>query len=215
MASQNSSLISSLYNSRRTMLELLSSQGYNINDYEGFTVNEVNAMFQNKQLDMLLEKKEANPDTNRKTKTYVRYYMGKTLRPQNIQEMIDDLFHLEEILRKDDTLVIINKDEINDTLISLVKHIWEQDGIYIVIINIKRLQFNILNHVLVPPHKVVDNEKLAEVKKKFNIMDNTQFPEISRFDAVAMAIGIRPGEVCEIIRPSKTSVTTKYYRICV
>jgi DNA-directed RNA polymerase subunit H (RpoH/RPB5) len=197
------------------MLELLSSQGYNINDYEGFTVNEVNAMFQNKQLDMLLEKKEANPDTNRKTKTYVRYYMGKTLRPQNIQEMIDDLFHLEEILRKDDTLVIINKDEINDTLISLVKHIWEQDGIYIVIINIKRLQFNILNHVLVPPHKVVDNEKLAEVKKKFNIMDNTQFPEISRFDAVAMAIGIRPGEVCEIIRPSKTSVTTKYYRICV
>ena len=215
MASQNSSLISSLYNSRKTMLDLLSKQGYQINDYEGFTVNEVNAMFQNKQLDMLVEKNEANADTGRKTKTYVRYYMGKTLRPQNIHEMIDDLFHLEEILKKEDTFIIINKDEINETLTNLVKHIWEQDGIYIVIINIKRLQFNILNHSLVPPHKVINTDKLLEVKKKYNIMDDSQLPEISRFDPVAMAIGIRPGEVCQITRPSKTSVTTNYYRICV
>jgi len=215
MASQNSSLISSLYKSRRTMLDLLGDQGYQINDYDGFTVNEVNAMFQNKQLDMLVEKLEPIEGGDRKTKTYVRYYMGKTLRPQNIQEMIDDLFHLEEILKKEDTLIIINKDEINETLTNLVKHIWEQDGIYISIINIKRLQFNILKNVLVPPHKVINKETFAEVKRKFNIMEDSQLPEISRFDPVAMAIGIRPGEVCEIIRPSKTSVTTKYYRICV
>jgi DNA-directed RNA polymerase subunit H (RpoH/RPB5) len=216
MASQNSSsLISSLYNSRRNMLDLLSSQGYNVDDYDGFTINEVNAMFQNKQLDMLVEKKESEEDSTRKRKTYVRYYLGKTLRPQNIQEMIDDLFNLEETLKKEDNLVIINKDEINETLMNLVKHIWEQDGIYVVIINIKRLQFNILKHVLVPPHKVIGKEEVATIKKRFNIMDDSQMPEISRFDAVAMAIGIRPGEVCEIIRPSKTSVTSTYYRICV
>ena len=216
MASQNSSsLISSLYNSRKNMLDLLSSQGYNVDDYDGFTINEVNAMFQNKQLDMLVEKKETEEDSTRKRKTYVRYYLGKTLRPQNIQEMIDDLFNLEETLKKEDNLVIINKDEINETLMNLVKHIWEQDGIYVVIINIKRLQFNILKHVLVPPHKVIGKEEVATIKKRFNIMDDSQMPEISRFDAVAMAIGIRPGEVCEIIRPSKTSVTSTYYRICV
>uniref|UniRef100_A0A6C0FAH9 RNA polymerase subunit H/Rpb5 C-terminal domain-containing protein n=1 Tax=viral metagenome TaxID=1070528 RepID=A0A6C0FAH9_9ZZZZ len=197
------------------MLDLLGDQGYQINDYDGFTINEVNAMFQNKQLDMLVEKLEPAEGGDRKVKTYVRYYMGKTLRPQNIQEIIDDLFHLEEILKKEDTLIIINKDEINETLTNLVKHIWEQDGIYIVIINIRRLQFNILKNVLVPPHKVINDDKFAEVKRKFNIMENSQLPEISRFDPVAMAIGIRPGEVCEIIRPSKTSVTTKYYRICV
>jgi len=197
------------------MLDLLSSQGYNVDDYDGFTINEVNAMFQNKQLDMLVEKKETDEDSTRKRKTYVRYYLGKTLRPQNIQEMIDDLFNLEETLKKEDNLVIINKDEINETLMNLVKHIWEQDGIYVVIINIKRLQFNILKHVLVPPHKVIGKEEIAIIKKRFNIMDDSQMPEISRFDAVAMAIGIRPGEVCEIIRPSKTSVTSTYYRICV
>ena len=216
MASQNSSsLISSLFTSRKTMLELLDKQGYNIDDYDGFTVNEVNSMYQNKQMDMLLEKKSAVGSSDRKVKTYVRYYMGKTLKLQNIQEMIDDLFHLEEILKKEDTLIIINKDEINETLMELVKHIWEQDGIYIIIINIKRLLFNILNHVLVPPHNILNDEEIAVIKKKYNVMDDSQLPDISRFDAVAMAIGIRPGQICEIIRPSKTSVTSKYYRICV
>ena len=38
------------------------------------------------------------------------------LRPANLHEMIDDLFNLEEVLKKDDTLFIIIKDEINETL---------------------------------------------------------------------------------------------------
>jgi len=57
MATQNtSSLISSVYKSRKTLLDLMRKQGYNVSEYDNFSVNEVNAMFQNKQLDMLLEK---------------------------------------------------------------------------------------------------------------------------------------------------------------
>ena len=172
-------------------------------------------MLQNKQLDMLLEKKEENPTTKRKNKIYIRYYLAKTLRPQNIQEIIDDLFNLEEILAKSDTLMIIIKDDMNETMTNLLKHIWEQDGILIVIQSIKRLQFNILDHILVPSHRVLNNDEVAVVKDRYNIMDDTQFPDISRFDPVAQIIGIRPGQVCEIIRPSKTAIKSYYYRICV
>ena len=56
---------------------------------------------------------------------------------------------------------------------------------------------------------------ILEVKTRYNIAHSTQFPDISRFDPVALAIGMRPGEVCEIIRPSKTSITGVYYRVCV
>jgi len=45
--------------------------------------------------------------------------------------------------------------------------------------------------------------------------DISLFPEISRFDAVALSIGMRPGEICRISRPSKTSVISYYYRLCV
>ena len=172
-------------------------------------------MYQNKQLDMLLEQAEENTETNRKRKIYIRYYLAKKIADKNIQEMIDDLFNLEEILTKDDTLMIITKDDLNETLTNVLKHIWEQDSILIVIQNIKRLQFNLLDHVLVPSHRILSTEEVKKVKLRYNITDHAQFPDISRFDPVAQIIGIRPGQVCEIIRPSKTAITGLYYRTCV
>jgi len=217
MASQYSSiLISHIYNSRKIILELMDNQNYNINDYANFSINEVNSMKQNDQLDMLLETRDADVTAdNPKKKIYIRYYLGARLATKNIQEMIDDLFILTETLKKTDTLFIIIKDEPNETLINELKHIWESEGIFIVIENIARLQFNILKHVLVPTHRVMNEKETLEIMKKYNIMDRTQFPEISRFDPVARVIGLRPGQVCHIIRPSKTAIETNYYRVCV
>jgi DNA-directed RNA polymerase subunit H len=86
---------------------------------------------------------------------------------------------------------------------------------FVTVISIKRLQFNILEHSLVPPHRVLSKEETASVMKKYNIDELSQFPEISRFDPVALVIGIKPTEICEIKRPSKTSINANYYRICV
>lgn len=216
MASQNTTagIITLIYKSRKNVLNLLERQGYNVIDYANFTVTEVNAMYQNKQLDMLLEKTKEDPKTKRKNKIYVRYYLAKNLRPQNIQEMIDDLFQLEEVLTKDDTLLIISKDEMNDTLTNLLKHIWETDKLFIIIQNIKRLQYVILDNILVPKHRIMEENEAMKIKEKYNCSD-TDLPEISRFDPVSQAICIRPGQICEIIRPSKTAITAYYYRICV
>lgn len=209
----SSSLISSIFKSRQILLEIMKSQGYNVSDNVDFNINEINAMHNNKQLDMILEKDDEI--NKRKNKIYIRYYLAKILRPQNIQEMIDDLFNTEEILTKSDTLYIVVKDEPNETIIKMLKQVWEQDEIFIIVQCIKRLQFNILNHVSVPPHRKLSLTETIAIRQRYNIMDDTQVPELSRFDPVAVAIGIRPGELCEIIRPSKTSITSLYYRICV
>jgi DNA-directed RNA polymerase subunit H (RpoH/RPB5) len=215
MASQNSNiLISHIYNSRKTILELMEKQGYNINEYANFSVNEVNSMKQNNQLDMLLET-NSNDDTISKKKIYIRYYLTSRPGPKNIQEMIDDLFVLTETLQKTDTLFIIIKDEPNETLINELKHIWESDGIFIVIESIKRLQFNILNHILVPNHIVLTDAEVDDVMKKYNITSKSLLPNISRFDPVARVIGLRPDQVCHIIRPSKTAIESNYYRVCI
>ena len=223
MTSQNtSSIISQVYKSRITILELMEKQGYNITDYEGFSINEVNTMKTNNQLDMILEK-STNPDDEKmdgekmdgvSRKIYIKYYLAKALRPNNLQEMIDDLFTVEEILTKNDTLFVIVKDELNETLINALKHIWETEKIFIVIQPIKRIQFNILEHILVPRHRILSENEKISIKTKYNIINDGQFPIITRFDPVAQAIGIRPGEVCEIIRPSKTAITEPYYRVC-
>ena len=47
------------------------------------------------------------------------------------------------------------------------------------------------------------------------MVKDEQFPTISRYDAAAMGILLKPGELCEILRPSKTAIVTPYYRMCV
>jgi DNA-directed RNA polymerase subunit H (RpoH/RPB5) len=217
MASLDSSiLISNIFNSRKVVLELMEKQGYNVNDYSNFSVSEVNSMKQTNQLDMLLETDENNITTETpKKKIYIRYYLTVRPAPKNIQEMIDDLFILSETLKKTDTLFIIIKDDPNETLVNELKHIWESEGIFIVVESIKRLQYNILEHVLVPSHRVMLESEVDIIMKRYNITEKNQFPDISRFDPVARVIGLRPGQVCHIIRPSKTSIESNYYRICV
>jgi len=218
MVNTNSSvLISQIYQSRKNVLELMDKQGFDVSGYANFSVSEINAMKQNNQLDMLLESKpeKSGEKPSNGNKIYIRYYLAKTIRPTNIHEMIDDLFVLTETLKKSDTLYIIIKDNVNETLINELKHIWERDGIFIIIESIKCLQFNILNHVLVPEHLVMNEIDVEIIMARYNITDKIQFPDISRFDPVARAIGLRPGQVCNIIRPSKTAIKTNYYRICV
>ena len=206
MSENCSQTINVLFKSRKHLLELLKAQEYDTDKHNINNINEINQMFVNNQLDILLE--------NKTKKTYVKYHLGKTLRRENINDYIDDLFNLEQILTKNDTLIIVIKMEPNDTLIKCVNQIWEEDGVFIILFNIDRLQYNILEHEYVPKHIVIDEEEVKLVKEKYNIMKDDQLPKISRFDPVAMAIGIRPKEICKIIRPSKTAIETNYYRIC-
>ena len=208
MATAGSGNTSIVHKSRQTILQHLSNQGYNTDDYDNTSISEVHSMLQNKQLDMLVE-------NNEKNKVYVKYHLAKSLRPQYIHDIIDDLFNLEQILSIKDTIVVIIKDEPNDTMINLLKHLYADQGIYIAIFNIARLQFNILEHIMVPNHKKLTDEEIVAFKKEFNITNNDQIPTISRFDPVALAIGLKPNNICQITRPSRISITSKYYRFCI
>ena len=148
-ASEQSSKTLSIYKSRHVVLEQLENQGFDISNYNEFSINEVNIMAQNKQLDMLLE------NTETKKKVFVKYFLHKGLRDTYIYEIIEDLYNLEQILTKGDTLLIIAKDDPNSSLQTFLKAIFSNDEIFIVVQSLKRLQFNILNHELVSLLKII------------------------------------------------------------
>ena len=205
-----------IYTSRKIIMQLLKTQGYQVSEYENFSIGEIGIMMQNNQLDLILEKSPTNDNAEKDNgKIYVAYYLGKQLRPANVMNIIEDLFVLDTVLTKNDTLYIITKEEVNDTLLSEQRQQWESHGIFIVIESLKRLQFNILEHSLVPKHIKLHKNEIETLLKKYNINNITQLPEISRFDPVARAICLRPGEVCLIERPSKTSIESNYFRICI
>ena len=202
-----SGTITSIYKSRTNLLALLKAQGYDVSQYDNFGMNEVHAMNTNKQLDIMVVNESGQ-------KAYVKYHLGKPLRRDNITEYVDDLYQLEKTLSKQDSLIIVMKSEMNDTNIAVLNQIWEQDGIHIVIFSLDRLQFNILEHTYVPKHTILTVEETQAMMTKYNIAHLDMLPNISRYDPVAMAIGMRPGQVCRIDRFSKTAVSTPYYRIC-
>jgi len=206
--SMQSGQIIEIYNSRKTIIDLLEAQKYDVSQYKDFGINEVNTLIQTKQMDMLMKK------TTMDKSVYVKYHLAKSLRPVNIYEYIEDLFTLEDVLKKKDDLILIMKDEPNDTIKKTLTDIWEKDGIFIIVINIKRLQYNILKHQLVPEHIVMSSEEAVAIKQKYNVIDDSQIPDISRFSPVSQVIGIRPGELCRIYRPSKTAIKAEFYRIC-
>jgi DNA-directed RNA polymerase subunit H (RpoH/RPB5) len=202
--------ILSIFKSRNTILELLDDQSFNTKEYEGFSINEIDAMVSNNQLDMLMSN-----DKNQK-KAYIKYYLNaKQIRPTVLDEIIEDLFVIENVLTKNDTLIIIIEDEPNDTILTKLRYLYDNEGYFVIIHNIKRLQFNILKHKLVPSGFILDENEIEEMKKKYNIKELKQLPEISRFDPQALALCIRPGQVCMFNRESVTAMFYDYYRLCV
>jgi len=204
----STSTIISIYNSRKNLLEILEDRGFAVANYSNFSITDVGILTENNQLDMLLE----NAATNKKI--YVKYYVTKLIKPQNIYDIVEDLFHLESILEKKDDLMIVIKDEPNDTLLENIKDIWVTEKIYISLVNIKRLQFNILKHSMVPKHTILNENEKEIFMKKYNILNNSQIPDISYFSPVAIVIGLRPNDIVKIERNSRTAIKSDFYRIC-
>ena len=208
--SLSSNRILTIYKSRLTLINQLEDLKYDVTNYGQFSINEIDAMYTNDQLDMLL-----THEKNEK-KIYVKYLLNiKQLRKDNLDQLVEDLFDIEKVLEKKDALVVVTNDEPNDTILQKIRYLYDHSGIFVVVHAIKRLQFNILDHELVPYARVLTDEELEPIKLKYNVATVKLFPEISRFDPQALVLCLRPGEVIQIARKSNTALEYIYYRVCV
>ena len=206
----NNNQILNIYKSRKNILEIVKSLGYDVEDYEGFNINEIDAMLSNEQLDMLIE----NPNSQKKI--YIKYHLSsKQVRQGMLDDLVEELYNIENVLEKKDTLIIITEDEPNDSIVSRLKYVYDHDDIFVVIHNIHRLQFNILEHNLVPKCVILNEQDENNLMVQLKIKTKKQLPEISRFDPQALALCLRPGNIAKFTRKSITALETEYYRVCV
>jgi DNA-directed RNA polymerase subunit H (RpoH/RPB5) len=208
----NESLSSKLYISRGVLLEQLKEFGYDTSQYTDFSVNDIYTMNATQQLSFIVSNNLGN-------KKYIHYHITKALRPAHVHELVEQLYHVDEILTPKDELCIITKDcdpsDSKDlTITKVIKDIFREEDIHISVRSIKTSQYNILRHRDVPTHRLLSDDEKNDLYKKYHIKSDDMLPEISQFDPPAVIIGIRPGQLCEIIRPNKTSLTSTYYRIC-
>lgn len=201
--------IHDLWNARTILLDILQTRGYNVDEYAHVDIPTLESMSQKNEMDMLLT------HTTLGTKMYVHHCFASYFSVKHVQDTTDDLYMYNHILGKDDTLLILTKEDPNRSVQQYLKRLWNTEQLYVVVMQWKRFAFNILKHQFVPPHEIMTDEEVEHIRIQYNITKEEQWPKLSRFDPVAQVIGLRPGQVCRILRPSKTAIRTYYYRMCV
>lgn len=209
MANFSSINFSMVYKSRQIICAVLKERGYNVSEYENHSINDVHLLDKTDQLDMIVSRENGK-------KVYIKYLVDKSLRDNHVKEVIQTVIEEDKVIQNTDDIIIINKSPPNDTIKKTLNKLFFNRGIFVTIICIKNLQFNLLEHSSVPKHEIVEsNEELDALFKRFNIKRNSEFPQISRYDPVAIYIGLKPNDVCKITRKSKSSINSEYYRVCV
>jgi DNA-directed RNA polymerase subunit H (RpoH/RPB5) len=91
-----------------------------------------------------------------------------------------------------------------------------QKKVKISFFHIKQLILNPSKHVLVPKHERVLADGIPELKKQLNLVTLNRLPFIKyHIDMQARWLGLTPGEVIKITRPSPTAGMSEGYRLCI
>lgn len=202
-----SSNIHDIYKSRNNLLSQLTTAGYNTQAFINFNQDEIFFMNVHKELNFQVSSDNGSV-------VYVKYFLDKSVKPKTIQDLTNEIFN-DEFHPDNSTIVLITRDDPNATLMELIKQIFAEEHIYIIIYNIKRLLFNILDHDLVPKHIILSSQEYSNFISNFMIESTNQIPTISRFDPVAIAIFMRPNQICKIMRGSINAIHSTYFRRCV
>ena len=205
------SLVRKVFTARAILLKQLAALGYTTRMWNEETPAEIDMRIQNKELNFVLEPS----GTMNEGATHIRFHIEKALRHIHINALADEFAEMAGYDRSKDTIILISKDLPNDSVKSALESVYATKGIYIIVRALQELQFNILEHKLVPKQTKLTPPQTQYLKKRFRIQDvRKQLPGISRFDPAARAIQLRPGQVVKILRPSVSSGYTDYYRVC-
>jgi DNA-directed RNA polymerase subunit H (RpoH/RPB5) len=81
--------------------------------------------------------------------------------------------------------------------------------------HIKHLVSNPAKHSVVPPHRKLSNTEADAILAKHHIRSKMELPRIIyHVDMQARVLGLVPGDIVEIRRPSPTSGEYTIYRVC-
>jgi DNA-directed RNA polymerase subunit H (RpoH/RPB5) len=209
-----------LYRSRQTLLAILKAKGYNTTPYEKFGPFEVEAMAAGDRevtLQMDLER-EVPADAGIPAKCRVEYaipkvknrlagFLNRLLEDEDGQPVFDP---------KETEIIVITLEAIGDTFTNAALQRWSSSKLRISFFDANTLVSNPLEHVLVPKHELVPMSDHAELLKRLNCTSKLNLPMI-RFhqDMIGRILGIVPGDIVKITRPSPQAGEYVVYRVCV
>ena len=206
--------LSTYLNKTRCILtEMLEYRGYDISNISPFTT------FTGTDK---LDKLSINLSKNGKELIQVHYEVESTrTNHKKLTKRIEDIISKLESPEKskDLTIIFLVRDGMTPSVKEAIRLLSEKYGVFIQIFPIRNLMYNCTKHKSVPQHiritKIEYEVYLQDFLDSLHIESLENLPKIFDTDPVAMFIGLRPGEMCKIIRPSMSAGEHIFYRYCV
>ena len=197
--------------SRPTLLEILELRGFNVDAFkdespEDLITKSSTALTNDIELELLRMQVKAKDESRQ---AHVFYWMGSVKQKRKNMFPLDESLGIED---GDDVIVLLNE-PIHDEFhkIAIARREYEHISFF----NIRNLITNPMKHVLVPVHRKLSPEEAETVLKELHVHSKSVLPIIKyHLDMIARVLGLMPGDIVEITRPSITAGEYKLYRVC-
>lgn len=204
---------------RKNLLDMLEERGCEVKEYREFSSKEIKLMIQQTQNNKLSTSIEMGPldilvKNRNGNKTFVKYRLEKIKAAKSLDSYIQKIY--ENFLKPEDELIVMIPErsyQISSSFLILLNNFWNEKGYYIQIFGVNQLLRKVVEHSMVPTHRLMSEKEVEELLEKYQL-NESQLPIILRNDPIAQYYGARPGEVFEITRPSSTSGSYLTYRRC-
>jgi DNA-directed RNA polymerase I, II, and III subunit RPABC1 len=191
-----------LYNVRKTIIEMLEDRGYNVPDIENLTFEQFMIKYTNKNLDIFIY------DEAKNKKIYIYFYNElKNFSKSDLKNIMQKI--TLEYQDEDINIILLLRDKENS---AVTKELQKESFKNVEIFLKSNMIFNITHHEYVPKHIVLSPEEENEVLEKYNTT-RSKLPKISSLDPIAKYYGMKPNQICKIIRKSPEVGNYLYYRL--
>lgn len=212
--------IDALYRSRVTLLSLLKMRNYNVEPFERFSPREIELMSNTKgALDFVAETEGEHPPkegaASGDEKRYARViYAAPRFNKTKMDEFIEDLNLEKEEIEASEFIVMLVDPIVDAHHASALQH-WLKDKVRVSFFNIFQLTHNPLDWEYGPKYEIIPQEKHAELLKSLRCTSKSQLMVIRyHADHSARCLGLMPGDIIKVIRPSANVGESVVYRVC-
>jgi DNA-directed RNA polymerase subunit H (RpoH/RPB5) len=211
------SVLDLIVRSRSTILEILENRGYDVSPYKGVSPEEI-LKFATTSPDLLKIHGVINNDGGEAVKhVYVLYWVSSAVRLKLEAEMAKlwDEENPSHYNPENDELVIILSEPFNDAFHAQAIKEWTRRKARVSFFQLKNVITNPVKHTYVPPHRKLSEEEITDLMKGLHLKSKSELPHIKfHYDMQARVLGLVPGDIVEITRPSETSGVYRLYRVC-
>lgn len=209
-----------LIRSRYTILQILEDRGYDTSDYSHISPDQILELAGgttdagNKALDIHVDARPGGPATCENA--VVIYQIVDRLRT-HLNTYLRDLY--DATLRKDamkyttDVIILLNE-PYNEAFDKAALQMWQTNKGRLTFFHIKQVVVHLGRHELVPPHRKLSPEEARAELERWRITQRSQLPLIKHHDIQSRILGLVPGDIVEVLRPSATAGVSRVLRIC-